>query len=260
MYTTPRRPPGRAPFGPRPGARTSPSADDVTSYTYLGGAAWAKSTDEFTKAEDRVHSVSRGYGLVQTRTGAADDPKTLTETRYFRGLDGKEVKDSAGAAVTDRDVFAGTPRETALDNGDDTAKLLTAMSVTPWVSALSATRMRAGLPDLVAVKSGTEKQSTRTTTAGGTRTVESTTHHDDLGMVDWVSETGDTAKTGDEKCTSRMTGATATTPSPASPRPAALRRTRSATTSTGASSPRPTPTARSPRPRTRRPRARRPPR
>ncbi|GGT22526.1 hypothetical protein GCM10010286_55110 [Streptomyces toxytricini] len=183
------------------GDNIAASPDKVTSYTYLGGAAWAKSTDEFTKAEDRVHSVSRGYGLVQTRTGAADDAKTLTETRYFRGLDGKEVKDSAGAAVTDRDVFAGTPRETALYNGDDTSKLLTATSVTPWVSAASARRTRAGLPDLVAVKTGTEKQSTRTTTAGGTRTVESTSHFDDHGMVDWVSETGDTAKTGDEKCT-----------------------------------------------------------
>ncbi|MGW5530195.1 hypothetical protein ACWESE_24930, partial [Streptomyces xanthochromogenes] len=41
--------------------------DKVTSYAYPGGAAWVKSTDEFTKPEDRGYSVARGYALVQTR-------------------------------------------------------------------------------------------------------------------------------------------------------------------------------------------------
>ncbi|MFJ9648190.1 polymorphic toxin-type HINT domain-containing protein [Streptomyces sp. NPDC101206] len=183
------------------GDNLADSPDKVTSYAYLGGAAWAKSNDEFTKAEDRVHSVARGYERVQTRTGAANDRKTLSETRYFRGLDGKEVKDSAGVAVVDRDEFAGMPRETATYNGDDVAELVTATSSTPWRSVAAATRKRTGLPDLVAYKTGTEKQSTRTVVTGGLRTVESTSHFDDYGMIDSVSETGDTAKSGDEKCT-----------------------------------------------------------
>ncbi|MEU7552662.1 polymorphic toxin-type HINT domain-containing protein [Streptomyces sp. NPDC044571] len=183
------------------GDNLADSPDKVTSYDYLGGAAWAKSTDEFAKAENRVHSVARGYERVQTRTGAASDPKTLSETRYFRGLDGKEVKDSAGVAVIDRDEFSGMVRETATYNGDDTTKLVSATSSTPWRSAAVATRTRPGLPDLVSYKTGTEKQSTRTTVTGGVRTVESTNHVDDYGMIDSVSETGDTAKTGDEKCT-----------------------------------------------------------
>ncbi|MEU7550929.1 RHS repeat-associated core domain-containing protein [Streptomyces sp. NPDC044571] len=183
------------------GDNLASTPDKVTSYTYLGGAAWAKDTSEFTKAEDRVHSVGRGYELVQTRTGAASDPKTLSETRYFRGLDGKDVKDSTGAAVTDREQFAGVPRETALYNGDDTSKLVSATSYTPWRSDALATRTRSGLPDLVSYKTGTEKESTRTTVTGGTRTVESTSHFDDYGMVDWESSTGDTSKTGDETCT-----------------------------------------------------------
>ncbi|MEV6731575.1 polymorphic toxin-type HINT domain-containing protein [Streptomyces sp. NPDC051364] len=183
------------------GDNIASTPDKVTSYAYAGGAAWAKGTDELAKPEDRVHSVARGYELVQTRTGAASDPKTLSETRYFRGLDGKDVKDSTGAAVTDREQFAGVPRETVLYEGDDTAKPLTASSYTPWRSAAAATRKRTDLPDLTAVKTATEKQSTRTTVTGGTRTVESTSHFDDYGMVDSVSESGDTAKTGDEKCT-----------------------------------------------------------
>ncbi|MCX5389091.1 RHS repeat domain-containing protein [Streptomyces sp. NBC_00094] len=183
------------------GDNLAESPDKVISYSYLDGAAWAKSTDEFTKAEDRVHSVARGYERVQTRTGAASDPRTLTETRYFRGLDGQAVRDSAGAAVTDREQFAGMTRETATYNGDDTAKLVSATSYTPWRSSAVATRTRAGLPDLVSYQTGTEQESVRTPGAGGTRTVERFRTFDGYGMVTSESSTGDKDKAGDESCT-----------------------------------------------------------
>ncbi|MFD8630833.1 polymorphic toxin-type HINT domain-containing protein [Streptomyces sp. NPDC059533] len=183
------------------GDNLADSPDKVTSYTYLGGAAWDKDTGELVKAEDRVYSVARGYGLVQTRTGAATDPKTLSETRYFRGLDGKEAKDSAGVAVTDRPEFAGMVRETAQYEGDDTTKLISATSKSPWRSDPVAKRLRPGLPDLVSYKTGTEKEATRTTVTGGTRSTETSRHFDEYGMVDAESSTGDTAKAGDETCT-----------------------------------------------------------
>ncbi|MFK0043822.1 RHS repeat domain-containing protein [Streptomyces sp. NPDC090741] len=177
------------------------SPDKVTSYKYLGGAAWAKSTDEFTKDTDRTYSVSRGYGLVQTRTGSGADPRTLTETRYFRGIDGAAVQDSAGTAVTDREQFTGMVRESATYNGDDTGKLVSATSSTPWRSAATATRARTGLPDLTAYQTGTSDEQTRTTVSGGTRATALHREFDAYGMTSSLSETGDTAKTGDEKCT-----------------------------------------------------------
>ncbi|MFD4698204.1 polymorphic toxin-type HINT domain-containing protein [Streptomyces niveus] len=183
------------------GDNLAATPDKVTSYAYLDGAAWSKSTDEFTKADDRSYSVSRGYGRVQIRTGTGFDARTLTEGRYFRGLDGKDVKDSTGAIVTDREEFAGKPRETLTYDGDDTDKLLSATSYTPWRSAPSATRTRTGLPALEARMTDTQKVSTRTTTSTGTRTTQSTTEFDERGMVTSISETGDTARTGDEKCT-----------------------------------------------------------
>ncbi|MET7622337.1 RHS repeat-associated core domain-containing protein [Streptomyces sp. NPDC005408] len=176
------------------------SPDKVSTYSYVGGAGWAKSTDEFTKSEDRTYSVARGYERVQTRVGAASDPRTLTESRYFRGFDGKSVEDSAGDPVADREEFAGMLREKATYNGDDTNKLVSATSYTPWRSALVAHRNRTGLPDLESYKTGMEQESTRTTVTGGTRTTELTRHFDAYGMVDSVSETGDTGKIGDEKC------------------------------------------------------------
>ncbi|WP_405795683.1 polymorphic toxin-type HINT domain-containing protein [Streptomyces sp. NBC_01506] len=183
------------------GDNLAATPDKVTSYAYLDGAAWSKSTDEFAKAEDRTYSVSRGYGRVQIRTGAGFDARTLTEGRYFRGLDGKEVKDSTGAIVTDREQFAGKPRETLTYNGDDTSQLVSATSYTPWRSTASATRTRTGLPDLEARMTDTQNVSTRTTTSTGTRTTKTATEFDDYGMVKSISETGDTARTGDEKCT-----------------------------------------------------------
>lgn len=175
--------------------------DKVTSYSYLGGAAWDKSTDEFTKADNRVHSVARGYERVQTRTGAQGDAKTLAETRYFRGLDGKDVKDGTGTAVTDRPEFAGLTRETATYDGDDTGKLVTATSTTPWRSAAVAKRVRPGLPDLLSYRIGTAATQSRTTVSGGTRTTGTTNQYNQYGSLDWTSQSGDTAKTGDETCT-----------------------------------------------------------
>ncbi|MEU9064778.1 RHS repeat-associated core domain-containing protein [Streptomyces sp. NPDC048430] len=176
------------------------SPDTVSTYSYLGGAAWAKSTDEFTKLEDRVHSVARGYQRVQTRTGSGSDPATLDEKRFFRGIDGAAVKDSAGVSVTDRLQFAGMVRENIKYDGDNTDKVVSATSYTPWRSASGNIRTRQGLPDLVSYKTGTQKDSTRTAVTGGTRTTEITRHFDSYGMIDWMSDTGDTQKIGDERC------------------------------------------------------------
>ncbi|MEU3499268.1 RHS repeat-associated core domain-containing protein [Streptomyces hundungensis] len=182
------------------GDNLASTPDKVTSYSYLDGAAWAKDTDEFTKAEDRGYSVARGYGRVQARTGAANDARTLSEERYFRGLDGAAVKDSAGDAVTDRPEFAGMKREEATYNGDDTSKLVSATSYTPWRSDVTASRPRTGLPDLTARFTGTSEETKRTTVTGGVRKTKTTRAFDEYGMVTSESDTGDVDKPGDEKC------------------------------------------------------------
>ena len=146
--------------------------------------------------------IARGYDRVQTRKGAATDPRTLTEARYFRGIDGAAVKDSAGVAVTDREQFAGMLRESATYNGDGGA-LVTATSYTPWRSAPTAARSAprrsarpGGLPRPARRRRRPAPQSPAaparpSSPAASTR----------YGMVSTVSELGDTAKTGDEKCT-----------------------------------------------------------
>ncbi|MFD9744759.1 polymorphic toxin-type HINT domain-containing protein [[Kitasatospora] papulosa] len=171
-----------------------------TKYSYLDGAAWAKNTDEFTKKDDRTYSIARGYGRIQTRKGGTEKPPILTEERYFRGMDGATVKDSAGTEVTDREQFAGMTRESATYNDNDTAKLVAATSYTPWRSAKTASRTRTGLPDLEAYLTGTLKQESRTTTSTGVTKTSLTRTFDEYGQVTATSSTGDTAKTGDETC------------------------------------------------------------
>ncbi|MDJ1136864.1 RHS repeat domain-containing protein [Streptomyces iconiensis] len=172
-----------------------------TSYTYLGGMAWAKDEDEFTKAKHRTYGDRRGYARVRTVTGTADDTRTRSEARYFRGIDGAKVVDSEGHEVTDRPQFAGQTREEATFDGIN-GKLTEATSSTPWRSAPTASQTRPGLPALEARHTGVQKESSREVISGGkTRRAETTRTFDSYGMVTSESDTGDTSVNGDEECT-----------------------------------------------------------
>ncbi|OCC09801.1 tRNA(Glu)-specific nuclease WapA precursor [Streptomyces sp. PTY087I2] len=175
-----------------------------TDYSYLGGLAWTKEDDEFTKAKHRTYGSRKGYERVQVRTGdPAEGTQTLNESRYFRGIDGAKVADGEGNEATDREAFGGMTREEATYNGSG-GPLISATTYTPWRSAATATHSRSAdsLPTVYAYRTGTQKDQTRTTITGGSlRRTELSRQFDSYGMVTSESETGDTAKTGDEKCT-----------------------------------------------------------
>ncbi|MEU3228360.1 RHS repeat-associated core domain-containing protein [Streptomyces sp. NPDC006976] len=164
--------------------------------------AWAKSKDdEFTTAKHLTYSDRKGYGRVQVRTGAAPDQRTLKEYRYFRGIDGAAVKDHEGTAVTDKEAFAGMTREEATFNGDG-GKLEATTSYEPWLSEPTATETRSeGLPALKAYATGGGSESSRTAVGEGWRTTRIERTFDAVGQILTESELGDTAKSGDERCT-----------------------------------------------------------
>ncbi|MFW6725206.1 RHS repeat domain-containing protein [Streptomyces sp. MAR4 CNY-716] len=183
----------------------------TTSYEYLDGLAWAKDTDELTKAKHRTYSERRGYSRVRTRVGAGSETKSLAETRYFRGIDGANVADSEGNNVTDREAFAGMVRE-EIGYGRDGGSIIEATAYTPWRSAATATHARDGLPDQSAHYTGVKTEGTRELKKDGTwRRTSTEATFDSYGMVKTASETGDTSKPGDERCTTtsyaRATGA-----------------------------------------------------
>ncbi|WP_306192473.1 RHS repeat domain-containing protein [Streptomyces sp. MK5] len=172
-----------------------------TDYSYLDGMAWGKDEDEFTKAKYLTYGDRKGYGRVQVRVGSpASTKQTLKEYRYFRGIDGTDVKDHEGVAVTDHIAFAGMTREEAIFNGDG-GTLKTATSYTPWHSTATATQARSGLSSLNAYATGTQEEKTRTAVGDSWRTTRLLRTFDDYGLVLTESDLGDVAVSGDEECT-----------------------------------------------------------
>lgn len=171
-----------------------------TAYSYSGGAAWAKSEDEFTRPEHRTYSDYRGYGEVRTLVGSGSDGRAIdTRTRYFRGIEGAEVADYEGVKSADHPAFAGMERAEAAYNGAET---VSEEASVPWRRGPTATRARPGLPALAAEQTGVQSETGRTPAAGGTwqRTKAERTF-DAYGMVATVTDHGDLDKTGDESCT-----------------------------------------------------------
>ncbi|MEV4671398.1 MULTISPECIES: RHS repeat domain-containing protein [Actinomadura] len=172
----------------------------TTSFSYLDGLSWGKDDDELTKSEERTYNKRRGYGRVQERVGAGSDARTLTEHRYFRGIDGAQVADGEGNTAADHEAFAGMTREEATYDKDG-GRIVDAAASTPWRSAATATHARPGLPDQVAYRVGTASETTRELKAdGGWRRAKVTNTFDSIGQVIAVSDSGDLAASGDERC------------------------------------------------------------
>lgn len=172
-----------------------------TDYSYLGGMAWGKNEDEFTKPAYLTYGDRQGYGRVQVRTGSpVEGTRSLEEHRYFRGIAGAKVTDHEGNEVTDHPAFAGMPREHAIYSGHGGTVQKT-ISYTPWRSAATATQPRTGLSSLQAYATGTAQEKTRTAVATGWRAAQINRTFDTRGRILTESDLGDLSKTGDEECT-----------------------------------------------------------
>ncbi|WP_329109367.1 polymorphic toxin-type HINT domain-containing protein [Micromonospora sp. NBC_01699] len=127
------------------------TADVETHYQYLDGAAWHyDEVDGLTPAEEKTWGQWRGYGRVKTRTGNPGDGQIVSETRYFRGMDGDRngsggqknvwVADSRGAGFEweDHERLAGTVRENITWLVDGTS-MLSRTITDPWISPATAT-------------------------------------------------------------------------------------------------------------------------
>ncbi|WP_423462379.1 RHS repeat-associated core domain-containing protein [Promicromonospora sp. MS192] len=176
-----------------------------TTYEYTGGPEWHYTDSELIKPKYRTWGELRGYERVDVYTGASGEegsPRLHTATRYFRGMHGD--RDGAGGTTTvkvdgieDLDQYAGMVREEITYDGGDVVERVVS---TPWRSAATATD-----PDDTSRKAfHTGVSATETVTplaAGGSRTTRTETTFDSYGMPTSVSESGDTATTGDELCT-----------------------------------------------------------
>ncbi|MBV1856079.1 TreTu family toxin [Catellatospora tritici] len=183
----------------------------ATEYQYVGTPAWHIDDNELTKAKYRTYGQWRGYAVVRTRTGSAQ--KTLTESRFFRGMGGTvtlspDVPWPSGgpaASVTDSEELAGGVRETVTYLGDGGVPI-SASATDQWVSAAHATRARTGVPDLTAtfrrgvVGYATTAITSSTPTTWRTTKTE-TTYDTSTGLPTVVFNHGDLAVPSQATCT-----------------------------------------------------------
>jgi RHS repeat-associated protein len=186
-----------------------------TTYTYLGGGAWHYDDNEVVQPKYRTYGQWRGYGEVQVRTGAGHDPLTLTDTTYYRGMDGDTLPtgtrsvvltDSQGGQHADSNQLAGDTLEATNYLGDG-GPIDNSTITSYWVSTPTATRARTGLPALVATMSGpVETWSRQAVTDGGTTTwrkTETDTAYDPAtGLTTHVYTHGDLTQPTQATCRS----------------------------------------------------------
>jgi RHS repeat-associated protein len=201
---------------------TGRSVPVTTAYEYLDGGAWRLDDNELVKEKHRTYGQWRGFGRVRTRKGAGTDQKTLSETIYYRGMDGDRLPGGgrrtatvqlsgavtvpgAAASVPDTNELAGSVRQTLAYNGDG-GPVHSATVNDYWVSPARASRSRTGLDPLTA--NMTRQVSTRTTTAITStnpttwRTTRTDTTYDTAtGLPTVVYDYGDVTRTDQSVCT-----------------------------------------------------------
>jgi RHS repeat-associated protein len=184
------------------------SYSKVTSYEYLDGAAWAFDDGEFAAAKERTWSEFRGYERVRTRLGSASDQKTLSEHRFFRGMDGDrlpdgkrsvQIADSEGKKVDDLPQYQGQLRE-EITYTQDGGSIDATTVLSPW-SRLTGSRAREGTTALRAYQVRPDVTETRKRIEGDEwrRTRESTTY-DSYGLPEKVVDEGDLSTSEDNRC------------------------------------------------------------
>ncbi|BCJ52199.1 hypothetical protein Asp14428_36740 [Actinoplanes sp. NBRC 14428] len=188
--------------------RTGNSVAKVTSYEYLGGAAWHYDDSELTKAKNKTWGQFRGFRTVRTivgGTGTAD--RLRTEATFLRGMDGdrkekdggrksESVTASDGTTVTDNDRYQGFLLEQRTFDGVSGGEI-SGLVNTPWLSEPTATEGK-DEARLLAIR----KAATRTTLDGGKVRRTSVVHeYDGYGMLESSDDAGDLDVAGDESCT-----------------------------------------------------------
>ena len=189
-----------------PGGTGSPS--QLTRYQYLGSPAWTYPEPTYrtgTAGSKQTWSIAAGWSQVKAVTSGS-----TTITTYLRGLDktpsnasgglrAATVTASDGTTVPDSIWFSGHTLETQ-NLTSENGTLLTAKVTIPWASAPTATGPVAlGTP--TARQQGTARNWAKSAIDTGWRTTESLTYFDSLGRAKAITNSLDTAVTGDDTCT-----------------------------------------------------------
>jgi len=183
---------------------------EVTTVEYLTPPAWRHDEEDgLVPVERKTWSQWRGYGKVRTYKGTANTVRTVTESVYFRGMDGDRtasggtkrvvVRDSSGGTWPDSDPLAGMEREHV--TLDQNGKILERSITDPWVSEPTAVRTRSwGTTRAYQVEEARVRQS-EATASGGWQESGADNVYDEAGRLLYSTDHNDLADPDDDVCT-----------------------------------------------------------
>jgi RHS repeat-associated protein len=187
--------------------RTPLSQPMLTSYTYGTGpnsAAWHYDENVLSDDKYRTYSEWRGYDVVTTTKGQANDPagpQVVSKSVYMRGMDGATVPsvqgDIPGPSTTDAKQYAGFQRETvSYSNGTPIAASIS----DPWSSAATGTDKYDGVQSFM---TGTAATTGLTWLAASNtwRTSKTVNTFDSLGQIKTTETNGDVTDPKQSTCT-----------------------------------------------------------
>ncbi|WP_405061307.1 hypothetical protein OG474_06590 [Kribbella sp. NBC_01505] len=179
-----------------------------TTVSYPGKPAWRHDDEDgLVEIGRKTWSQWRGYDRVIVTKGHPDGPQSVTESRYFQGMDGdkladgtvKDVKltDSTGAQTEDVNALSGQVRESSkLVNGAIVERTIN----DTWVSGATSTRVRDwGTTQAFKVEQGASKQ-WEAKQGGGFRQSGASHVYSPTGVLLAASNANDLATTADDTC------------------------------------------------------------
>ncbi|MBP5890919.1 polymorphic toxin-type HINT domain-containing protein [Streptomyces scabiei] len=192
---------------------------EAVQHTYqYSTPAWHYNHDPFVPAKERTWSAWRGFQRVTHLTGTSGTAQLKTVTVYMQGMNGDRVLGTDGTtphpdnrksasvtgisagAATDHDQLAGSVRESVTYNGS--AEVSGTISTMWWQKTATQHKSYADTEAyMVRVADTTDRTRVTTTGTAVNRAHRVSYTYDDFGMVSTTEDEGDTAVTGDEKCT-----------------------------------------------------------
>lgn len=173
------------------------SLDKTTTYTYGGGAFWAKPTGAMVKPNEVTYSDFRGFAELTTTVGKGSEASS-TKTRYYRGTEQQLQAGPAGHSVpvTDRTRYQGQVLEsTELDGTKPISQTVTQPGTPTTVATGRDGATATRLPSSTAYGFTFDKNQA---VVARTRTV---TTYDGNSQPVTIDDLGDLTNSADNRCT-----------------------------------------------------------
>jgi hypothetical protein len=202
---------------------TGGSPDEIWSYAYSAagsstGVLWHHDYTETVPFAYRSWSQFNGFSTVTVTHGAAGGPQTVTNSLYYRGMDGDglpsadgtsmvwnarrvTITDSQGSGIVDADGMQGQLLEQTQMDG----ATVNSSTIHSYADTQTADRGPAssGNQDMYAYMVTNTKDQTRTwlPLTSTWRWTETDTSYNSYGLPTQVKDLGDTSTSSDDNCT-----------------------------------------------------------